>query len=550
MANRNKRSPDNESKKSPPKHNKRTGSKNRDRTYRRDDAKKQAAQDVNDSAVSGGSMSSLNDLSWYAHNPALLAAAASLPFPYRPGMGLPVAGLANGDAKFGIPGIFVISWNPVFGQANGSPTDPIALAAKELYGRVRNAFSGRIYADPPDFVIYLGALDSIFSAIGSLKRIFRTISSYSPENYMLPDALLQALGIAKDNVSAWITGRMDLFMYINELVAYSRKLRCPDVMDLLRRHYWMNDNIYLDAPQANAQMYVFKQTSYYKFKLIEGTAGVQSGGLSLVDINYASPATAYESVKQLIDALAGSEDAYTISGYLMRAFDGSSEFRVDEVTLLEQLTPVYVPEVLTQIENARKPIGFSAPTISDLTQNPANNSLTQSVTLSIAKSGDTGALLAGLLPKLYGIVSLPMQLPSAADVVIATRLQFAYGAFTATDTGVTCSLSCPTEVVTDMRIFYYSWNGSKPFVANLVFDTDVAYTTSSTIVGNDGVLLVAGPFDWHPLQRVFTYTKGTPPAITNSYVLGDVKNITSIEPDTLANIHRVCVLSELNTFGI
>lgn len=338
---------------------------------------------------STGAMSSLNDLSWYSRYPDLLIAGASFPYPYRPGMrtgkvfdvDVDAIGATANDINFiTVPGVMSLDWVPSVGSST-SVLDPASIVAKELFARVRSSFSGSLAADPPDFVIYLMALDSIYSYLAWLKRVNRTVSTFSPDNRMVPEGVLMSMGFSLDNIAELQQRKMELFSITNELIKMSRKFTCPAVMDYFNRHYWMNDNVYTDAPSANSQFYVFNQTHWYKFALLPTPDSVQAGGLTLVELQIPSSQVVeylYNFGKQLITALAESDDSYIISGYLMRAFEGTPSFTVADLEYGEIITPVYVEEVLSQIENSTAvpfPSGatYDAVVDGDVTQDPKTN---------------------------------------------------------------------------------------------------------------------------------------------------------------------------------
>lgn len=193
-------------------------------------------------AAYGSPQNATNDITWYAKYPALLASAASVPFPYRPGMLLPLDERANQP----IPGVLSVNWIPSIGKAS-APSDPINIACHEIFGAVRSAFSAELAVDAPDFGIYFVCLDSIFSYLASLKRVFRCLNAYTPENYATPDGVLNALGIPTVAQVALRQNKMELFSVINELIAMSRKFLCPALFPLFNRHYWLSDNVYCDA---------------------------------------------------------------------------------------------------------------------------------------------------------------------------------------------------------------------------------------------------------------------------------------------------------------
>lgn len=475
----------------------------------------------------------LNDMSWYNHNPLLTQAAASIPFPYRPGMDVPLGG--QEFQPFNIPGVMQLGWLPFVGYAELA-TDPINIAAKEVYAKVRGAFSGSLEADPPDFMVYFMALDSIFSYIGHLKRVFRILNTYTPMNYMIPDVLLQALGCGNSTINNLKNDRMKFFQVINELVGMTHKFTCPAVFDIFNRHYWMSDNVYADAESANSQLYVFNATGFYQFTLVNTPDGVPAGGLTMKfsplgranDQTAVTVAQLYAFGKELIDALAQSEDAYTISGYLTRAYDGSVPFRVDEITLNEPFNPVYVPEVLAQIENAWALNAYDVEIALDkftVSQNPKSN-----VVISTPKF-DSAPVGSSLRP----FLSIRSDAPSVSDVIECTRLK----------TMVTDDLRviAGTEVLATLIMYcYQNYDNPKTPVGGNIDQIVTVDQNAPTVIDFIKLdwLVRATVFDWHPLAVISYSATGTSwsPAI-----MGDIHNFTTFSKDQLIEINKICLYS-------
>lgn len=491
--------------------------------------------------VSADKLAPLNDFSWYNKNPNLTVAAASIPFPYRPGMQMDVASYIKDPgtttvAKLDIPGVMSLEWLPGVGRCSAA-TDPASIAAKEIYAKVREAFSGAIDADAPDFVIYLLALDSIFSYIGALKRLYRVIATYSPQNLMVPDTILQAYGLDANARSQIREHRMELYGIINQLIGMTQKFRCPAVFDLFNRHYWMNDNVYTDAPSANSQMYMFTQAGFLKFSMlpVPGKEGINAGGLTMVEAPFKSLEIATEGVtplftfgRSLIDALAGSDDAYLISGYLMRAFDNTPVFRVDELQINELLEPVYVPSVLAQIENSwTASVGYSSLSNLTIAQDPSTNALVSGYT---GPANDTKAV------EIKPIISIRSDAPTVEDVVEATRLKVT------------------REFTTGSTIYHYASELPMRWVL-YGSQLDQGIKQSLQIRGNTvsmpyllATTSVLAQFDWHPICAIWYAASDSSHYVP--YIVGDIHNFTTLSMEQLDEIHRVCLYSEMNSFGI
>lgn len=484
--------------------------------------------------------SKFNDFAWYNANPNLTEAAARIPFPYRPGMNVPY----KNSQGYNIPGVLRMQWCPTVGRS-ASATDPASIAAKEIYAKVRAAYSGRLYADPPDFVIYLLALDSIFSYIGSLKRIYRILNAYSPDNYQTPDALLQAMGIVGQTLQNYRRDKVQFWQYINTLIDMTKKFHCPAVFSVFNRHYWLNDNVYTDDAMANSQFYIFQQKSVLKFTV----AGEPAIG-QLVPVNASwgtTPADAYEFGRTLINALADSEDAYTISGYLTRAFEGYPEFSVDQLGQFEEFIPVYVPEVLQQIENfegidAYRLSGSSLDTViasTAVTQNPGTNAI---ISQPCAPQWTTEA------HNTYLSIRSPQ--PNVIDVVESTRFTAYVDPLTEVQTGYN-AVDCGTEL--PLGLSFFSTNNYVMFGKSFSFlqHNSITLTAQNYFGEMDGrfVLMayVLSGFDWAPKMLLEVTKTGTG---TDLLMNWDIHNTTSLSPSQLEQLHRICLYSEFGSFNI
>lgn len=503
---------------------------------------KREPQDQKESASTTG----FNDYAWYNANPLLSEAAARIPFPYRPGMQIPTTQAGTNSTGFSrpVPGVLALQWAPSVGQSS-LPTDPASIAAKEIFAKVRAAFSGSLDADGPDMVIYLLALDSIFSYIASCKRLYRSINAFTYENYLWPDALLAAqlpsdTATPVDVIANLRKDKAKLWLNINELIGMTRKFRCPDIFPLFKRHYWMNDNVYTDAPTPNSQTYVFNQNAYYKFGLDTISGDVKVGSVTLVQPTWTDVDGIYSFGRELIDALAGSDDAYIISGYLTRAFEGTGNFYVEELAQDEALTPYFMPEVLEQIHNTFTVMESSTVTsvlgTLKVTQNPANNAVVSNP--SIPAPGPTVSI-KNIVPKLSVAAAQPM----AIDVVEASRL----AAYIDSSNNIICGTELPLY-------WRYFQSGANPigFLALQVrtgnLDSDGNYTnTSSWLRSHFGILAFISAFDWHP--RWITCTLDSTNKLVEASEVWDIHNVTAVSEEDLRQINKICLLSEFNSFG-
>lgn len=504
-----------------------------------------------DTDAKKGNMSSLNDVSWYNKFPELLESAGRIPFAKYPGMDIPFGKVFTKDTSTSIaevtapsysyPGFLEIDWVPSVGYSDNN-TSPISTAAKELYAKVRAKFSGALDEDAPDIIMYLMALDSIFAYIGYLKRIYRALNTYSPTNTMFPDGVLKCMEITPAEAVALRKNKTKFWGQINDLILQASKFTCPDVMDIFSRHYWMSSNVYGDAPSSKAQFYVFNQTHFYEFD----ETGSTGGALALIAGPTDHSADAYyEYGRSLISKLAASDDAYTINGHLLRAFEGAANFVVAKLEEDELLDAVYVPEVLSQIHNIRSMNGSILGTTFAITQDPTTNAIIHTPKLNVHVSSNASMFQNGTFagPNTTFLLDLMTYTPSAGDIAVATRLTTMAGDYDAQNHQFT--LIGGTEIVWSMSVIYYDSAQGAPraYAFSSIITTNTDGDTAVQILQTLGRL---SAFDWHPLVYVAIYSNGT---ISALYPCGDLYNPTAVGLDTMRDLHRVCVLSEFNAYG-
>ena len=500
---------------------------------------------------------SINDMSWYDHHPELTQAVARLPYPYRPGMTIKgvnayvisqntKTATKTGNEGLTIPGILTLNFFPSVGVSNKS-TDPASIAAREIYAKVRAKFSGTLVADAPDFLIYSMAIDSIYAYIAMLKRLYYSINSYTAQNFNLPERLVYAMGFNTAQFNALRQRKVELGAIIDTLSLDANKYTLPGVMDIFKRHYWLNSNVYTDAPTAASQLYMFKQLGYYKFDLDAESAGK----LSMVEFK----PTGNDILKYLLEfgasmlnALNDSEDAYTINGYLQRAYEGESVFKSEMVNSSQVLQPVYVPEVLAQIENAQccmpeyfaKTIMDTKPTyLFDITQNVTTNAIIHNPKVTYNGTGDNLAPIMGDV----SILNLRKDNPDVEDNIIATRLH-SRGTFNGTENSIT--IRCGTEAM--MYFEYYGGTPTDPDTSfiftnfiNFTEDASKGAVYSGSQTQRIGVMSY---FSQHPIMWLIA-------TINTKYCmipLCDFDNATSVTDAELDEMDRVCLYSLLNAF--
>lgn len=316
-----------------------------------------------------------NDWRWYAQNEQLLRDSASFPYSWPLGTRLNL-GQYSPEINLGsLPGIMSISVLPTFGYSDNINA-PVNVAARNVYSFVRHANSGHANYDAPDLMLYLCAMDSLYSYIAYLKRAYGVVNTYSYTNRYFPKAAVQAMGINFDDIQQNLA---DFRGYINTLAVKVGSMCVPASMSYMAKHMWLFDGMYADSAQNKAQVYQFVPEALYMYSLDKDGAGclvpVRVYGLtasqdkwapdsrSIVDIpiptnianiqtqNLLTFANLVEIGDMLINPILQSEDMNIMSGDILKAFTPSNVFKVSGVAEDYTVLPSYNEEVLDQIQN-------------------------------------------------------------------------------------------------------------------------------------------------------------------------------------------------------
>ena len=482
-----------------------------------------------------------NDFEWYNKNPSLTLGVAQIPYPYRPGMELDLGtwGIGTGEPvtvtpHHNIPGFMAIRYVPTLGMAS-SYQDAVNVAAREIYAKVRDAYSGVLTVSAADLMMYVGAIDSIYSEISHLRRIYGIINSYTSENYNFPDAALYAMNLSQAQITSLRSNKLALYTGINMLIARVRKYKLPSVMDLFKRHWWMAENIFADAPSLRSQMYFFHPDGAWKIGFDE-----QGTNLTYQYRNESSLSIGVDGLlsfaTELLDALDASEDAYTMNGYLQRAFSDVPSFTVEDMDINYVVAPQYNPEVLLQIMNCTIPSGTWG-----LTWKYEQDVSKQIITDSILMTYASNSLSKNSRPAL--LLRQDVDNPMVGDTVIATRMMSALDYSRPGLPENSYHVNFGTELPTGFRVA--NWNPWKKVYE--VADYLGSYVDSH----KDGLWYRLELWDkYNHAPMLYVLELNTDGSVFNVRLMGDYYNPTTIYPEVLSDLHSVCALSELNAFGI
>lgn len=306
-----------------------------------------------------------NDWRWYAQNEQLLKDTASYPYTYPLGNQIDLGqygALANQES---IPGIMRINIAPAIGWSD-QLNSPVNVAARNIYTNLRQANSGSVNYDAADYMIYLIAMDSCYSYLEWMKRVYGVVQTYSYTNRYYPKALVQAMGVDFQDIQKNLA---DFRAFINNYAVKVGAMCIPATMSYMAKHMWMYKHVFVDSIQDKAQTYIFNPVGFYVFSLDPTTkagrldllnpfvfhnssvpiAGGLPGDQGLPDGMTLQRIRDYGNC--LLDPILGNQDFNTMSGDTLKAFGGSMIFKTEGITETYTVMPVYDQMALDQIQN-------------------------------------------------------------------------------------------------------------------------------------------------------------------------------------------------------
>lgn len=290
-----------------------------------------------------------NDWRWYAQNEQLLKDTASFPYSWPLGNKLNLGSYAPEINKGSLPGVMAIYTSPTFGWSD-NPNSPVNVAARNIYSYVRHANSGHANYDAPDLMLYLCAMDSLYSYLAYLKRIYGVMSTYSYTNRYYPKAVIEAMRVNFDDIQANLA---DFRGFINTYAIKVGSMCVPASMSYMAKHMWMYDGLYADSNQDKAQTYLFSPDGFYRYTLKD-----DAGALAWYRMSFPSAPDSlarFSDLRQfansMLDPILRSEDMNIMSGDILKAFGAANVYKVEGINETYTVLPAYQPEVLDQIQN-------------------------------------------------------------------------------------------------------------------------------------------------------------------------------------------------------
>lgn len=498
-----------------------------------------------------------NDASWYTRNSALVADSGKIAFTWPTGtpvsFEIPNASSreihvngALGD-EINFPGVMALKYVPTYGlDQNGY--DPLNIAAQNVYTYVRHVQSGHSNYDPSDLMLYLMAMDQIYTLYMHLVRAYGTIRLFSQKNRNFPKVVLNAMGFDYDDVSRNLA---DFRYFINNAATRIGAMVVPNNMPIFTRHMWMPAGIYTDGPSAKAQMYIFRPQAFGVYQERTSSLG---GYLSVTFMEYVHTVKEWcDLLDSMISAVRNSEDCGIISGDILKAY-GESVIKLPTIAEDYMTNVLYSPEVLGQIANATVMPDALYGYVEALSaspmiyQDPDAGVLKSSLTFTARRDDAQGINADGYQP-LAGkrIMAGLSEQPTPEEVMVNSRLMVIAKSVTnkSSNTVEVIPDSVGSEVVVDAAIYDTEqmegrWDAPNHKMEVTRYPKYVNYNANYV----DGLVAMANSnyFNLHPS---FTVTESIGNLLYFS-VFFDVDNYAIVDAHDVAKMHDTALLSMLD----
>lgn len=528
------------------------------------------------SAGTSTHFNSTNDVAWYARNEQLLRDVGKFSFNNPVGTNFSKLVFKNSGfhkplLEVHSPGIFSVNIIPAYG-INGTAFDALNLAATQIYNKLRGENSGGKNYDPNDYMMYLIAMDQMFTWYAYLMRAYGIMSHYTFFNKYTPRYLVETMGFDYNDLN----GKFSDFRRLINTIALKMSAFCvPRGMPIFERHARMFGNVYKDADHTKAQYYMYNcaYIGYYDPTYSQTGGGIQWEPVTQKNQRFGNESgwnklglSDIENITNLILGGANDEDFVIMSGDTLKAwgYDGIwKQSMIDEQFALE---PIFDFTWLTQIQNMSSldmdhNVLECPYVIEQVIPTPPASPYISTVcdTTIVTAGGHTSPLPAG---GHNSLLLSPFTDPTEGDVMESTRLLMDIEPkFVTSNSNPSYSnkwackvLSCGSEIVVNQDITAimtrYNASGVPQQVDAWRYQVYVNQCEKDTASWSDVVRRfgLIDAFAMHPTIYPFGYVQGTSSAITDftHYTpFADLDNFTVLDGGEIAKLHETAILSEL-----
>lgn len=491
-----------------------------------------------------------NDPQWYGSG-QLLKDVASIAY----GQPLGVVNVTKGVIMEGsraklnksVPGVLNIKFIPTIGSGEYGEENSATIAARNIYSWIRHANSGSANYDAPDLMMYLLAVDSVYTLIGWAVRCYSLLRDAKAHNRFYPRAMLLSEGWSDSQIDATLQDLANFRSMINQTILRVNALRVPNVMPYYARHTFLVTNIFKDSAIKKSSEIKFIPEYFYQYqesfnRLEPKKADMTTGQRSLTD--------AFNNwFRQSLDALIQSESIGIMSGDILKAYGDSGLYFLNFVPDDFHIESIFSMEVLAQINSGYGIFKtYSVDTSSLYIRQLDNGVIYQGVeavsnvvipgirtTKFMDSERDTAQAIHDTVNNMC--INMYRDDPTPEDTMVSSRLMFKVAIGGSTDANFIRISTCGSEVISSFNISYYTGQDEAGLVT---IDLDSVYTMSDPTDLFNLETLVA--FDWAP-HTVLYYKSGSnlvPVLDTMDYC-----NYTTISEKTLNGMHAIALFTQL-----
>lgn len=485
-----------------------------------------------------------NDPAWWNRTGQIANDSAS--FAFQGANGAQLRGFEAGRPYFTAPGIMVLDYVPTLGTVRGA-THPVNVAARLLYDKVNSKNSRTPSYDPSDLEVYIIALANAWSLHSWTRRVVGTYNTFDPENRYWPKAIRAAMGCAPDQsdqlivawrqVANWMATRLNIF-------------NVPADIPYFQRAIFMNNAVYSDMPSSKASYFMFNPRALLRLVDKDATDPTRVGGLVYEEFPSNTPGGITPDVlwnyfEKLTAPLFNDSIIPTMSSDIEKAFGIGGCFRLPNIDDREMTVPVYNPEMLMQINNARF---YPYESVDGLISNYAVRQNMESNTLMAEllvewNTNDMGEFYARN-PELALPINFPVDNPGVDATIEATRLMWAIDPASKTGSTALVIGTTSTEMLVDSYIFTYDTDTNGDWVLHTIeHPQHLIYIAGSNLgTGLINKVRAYSQFGWAPIYQ-FYVKHGTGTTPQESYLWSDIYNYSTLVYNDLKVLNDACYLS-------
>ena len=499
-------------------------------------------ENKSDNPVTENDKKRTNHWSWYAADESILRDSASFSYNTPIGVnvdwGLPTGYKLNSRLKT-LPGVMVLPYLPVPGEANGDRTDAVNIAAQNLYTYVRHVNSGSRNYEPSDLMMYVLAMDGIYCGLEYIRRAYGIERVYSIKNRYLGQYLNRVSGV-NDMTSQLVNYRT---MY-NLMVKRIGALCVPNSFPILKRHSWMTSMIFADAQTAKAQLYVYRPYALPKWSPRTSETG---SSLQYVALQGGTISDFEEVLTGMLDAILSDEDCGVMSGDILKAFGDSGVVKLESLSEDYTVEPVVDYSVLSQIQNTvTVPLTMEAggPIVVQVSDTTGLASYIQfSFPLNSSTCIGGAAGLAKAIPSDYDInkiLTVYTEVPEPKDTMVASRnmvtIKSEHGStFDSADFIFGTELFVGLEIYTDPSDYALTTRLTTQTIIRV--ELNESNTTNLFNLASLHTKFACAP-------SIYVFATSQVEANVFYQLIGDLDNYTIIAPVNMHNMHTAATLNE------